>query len=151
MRKAAMILAIFSILVIGAASAWADNQADAKTMVDKALAMVKEKGLDATLAAINDKNGPFVKGELYIFVGDTEKVANVVHPINPALVGKDFSKIKDVKGKLFYLEFVNTAKTGSGWVEYWWPKPNAKEASLKVTYVAGVPNSKLFFACGYYK
>ncbi|MFH1058533.1 MAG: cache domain-containing protein [Pseudomonadota bacterium] len=140
------------VLAFGAGLALAQDQSEeAKATVDKALAMVKEKGLDPTLAAIGDKNGPFVKGDLYIFVGDIDKVANVVHPINPNLVGKDFRAVKDVNGKLFYLDFVNAAKKGSGWVEYAWPKPGEKAPSTKRSYIARVPDTTLFFACGFYK
>lgn len=152
MKKWFAVVSVVCALLLGSSLALAADQSDeAKAMVDQALAMVKEKGLDPTLAAIGDKNGPFVKGELYIFVGDMDKVMNVVHPINPALVGKNYSALKDVNGKLFYLEFVNAAKQGSGWVEYAWPKPGEKTPSTKRSYVARVPDSKLFFVCGFYK
>lgn len=152
MKKWFAVAMLACALALGAGPALAQDQsAEAKAMVDKALAMVKEKGLDPALAAIGDKNGPFVQGELYIFVGDIEKVANVVHPINPNLVGKNYSGLKDVNGKMFYLEFVNAAKQGEGWVEYAWPKPNEKTPSTKRSYVARVPNTNLFFVCGFYK
>jgi signal transduction histidine kinase len=133
-------------------SALAGQKEDAKALVEAAVAMVKAKGLDATMAAVKDKKGPFVKGNLYIFAGSTEKVELVAHPINPALVGKNMGKMKDVKGKYFFVEFMNTAKSpGKGWVSYWWPKPGEKKPSLKDTYVMKVPDHPVWFACGYYK
>ncbi len=135
-----------------AGTALADKKADAKALVDSAVAMAKDKGLDPTLAAIKDKNGPFVKGELYIFAGSTDKVQLIAHPIKPALVGKNMAKIKDVKGKFFFVEFMNVAKDpGQGWVGYWWPKPGEKKASEKDSYIMRVPGQNVWFGCGFYK
>ncbi len=125
---------------------------DAKALVKSALKMAKEKGLDATLKAIADPKGPFVKGDLYIFAGDTKNTQLVAHPIKPKLVGKDLSKIKDIKGKLFFMGFVQTAQNkGSGWVDYYWPKPGSKKPVPKTTYVEIVPGTNIYFACGIYK
>jgi cytochrome c len=135
-----------------AGTAMADKKADAKALVEAGIAMAKEKGYDAALAAVKDKNGPFVKGDLYIFAGSTEKPELIAHPIKPTLVGKNMAKMKDVKGKFFFVEFMNTAKgPGQGWVEYWWPKPGEKKASPKDTYVMKVPGQPVWFACGFYK
>lgn len=125
---------------------------EAKAMVQKAIAMAKEKGLDETYKAIRDKNGPFFKGELYIFVGDLETNVTVVHADKPQMEGKDMSAMKDVKGKLFFLEFSRVAKEqGSGWVDYYWSKPGEKEPVLKSTYVEKLPGGKVYFGCGFYK
>ena len=117
---------------------------DAKAMVQKAIAMAKEKGLDETYKVIRDKNGPFFKGELYIFVNDLDKNITLVHPDKPQMEGKDMSGMKDVKGKLFFLEFTRVAKEqGSGWVEYFWAKPGEKEPVAKSTYVERVPGANV--------
>lgn len=130
----------------------ADNEADTKALVEKGVAMVKEKGLDATLKAIGDPKGPFVKGDLYLFAGPLDKVTLLAHPYAAKkLVGPDLSKIKDSKGNFFFIKFKEVAeKPGSGWVEYMWPKPNAKEPSLKKTYVMKVPGQNAYIAAGYY-
>jgi hypothetical protein len=39
---------------------------------------------------------------------------------------------------------------GSGWVDYWFPKPGEEEPSLKTTYVLKVDEN--FYVCaGYFK
>lgn len=143
---------VTAMLLSFAGAALAAEADDAQALVKKAIAMVKEKGLDETIKAVADKNGPFVKGDLYIFAVDTTKLTLLAHPIAPQLVGKDQSGMKDVKGKMFFIEFVNLAKgAGSGWVDYYWPKPGEKAPALKSTYIEKVPGADVFFGCGIYK
>jgi cytochrome c len=152
MKKRTVFIIVVGLVLVMAASVFAGPKEDSQALVESAAAMVKEKGFDATLEAINDKNGPFFKGDLYIFVGKLEKPELILHPVAPQLVGKDMSKMKDVKGKFFFVEFMNTAKDpGQGWVEYYWPKPGEKTASPKDTFIMRVPGEEAWFACGYYK
>ena len=113
--------------------------------------MFKSKGKDATLKAINDPKGPFVKGDLYIFAATMGNKV-VGHPHKKSLIGKDVSGVKDKKGNLLFAEFAKVAKKpGSGWVEYWWPKPGAKDPSLKRSYIMKVPAMDIYVGAGYYK
>jgi cytochrome c len=139
-----------ALLTIGVATA--DDAADAKALVQKGVAMVKSKGLDATIKAIGDPKGPFVKGDLYLFAGALDKVTLLAHPLAAQkLVGPDLSKMKDSKANFFFVKFKEVAqKPGSGWVEYMWPKPGAKEDSLKKTFVMRVPGQQAYIAAGYY-
>ena len=60
----------------------------------------------------------------------------VMHPIKPALNGKDVSKVKDANGQLLFVEFVNVAKKkGQGIVYYMWPKPGSENPVEKVSYI----------------
>jgi cytochrome c len=138
------------LLAVGVASA--DDAADAKALVQKGVDMVKAKGLDATLKAIGDPKGPFVKGDLYLFAGALDKVTLLAHPLAAQkLVGPDLSTTKDSKGSFFFVKFKEVAQNpGSGWVEYMWPKPGAKEDSLKKTFVMRAPGEKAYIAAGYY-
>lgn len=147
------VVAVALVCLAFAGAALAGQKEDAKALVESAVAMVKDKGFDATLAAIKDKNGPFVKGDLYIFAGSTQKPELIVHPMSPQLVGKDMSKMKDATGKFFFVEFMNTANNpaGQGWVDYQWPKPGAKTASPKDAYIMKVPGQNAWFGCGFYK
>lgn len=139
-----------SLMCIGVTAA--DDAADTKALVEKGVAMVKEKGLDATLKAIGDPKGPFAKGDLYLFAGALDKVTLLAHPLAAAkLVGPDLGTMKDSKGNFFFIKFKEVAeKPGSGWVEYMWPKPGAKEDSLKKTFVMRVPGQSAYVAAGYY-
>ncbi|HMK34031.1 MAG TPA: cache domain-containing protein, partial [Desulfomonilaceae bacterium] len=81
-----------------------------------------------------------------------EKTTLLAHPFAAdKLVGADLTSFKDPKGNQFFTKFREIAvNPGSGWVEYWWPKPAAKEPSLKKTYIMAVPGQKAYFAAGYY-
>lgn len=152
MRK---LLALCMTLIIGLACvglAVADQAADAKALVEKGVAMVKEKGLDTTLKAIGDPKGPFIVGDLYLFAGPLDKVTASAHPFAAdKLVGKDLTNLKDSKGNQFFIKFKEIAeKPGSGWVEYWWPKPGATEPALKKTFIMRVPGQNAYIGAGDY-
>ena len=139
----ALVTALVLPLTVGAASP--DQSTDAKALVHKAVAMVKEKGLDATLEAINDLKGPFVKDDLYIFAMslDNKRLA-AGSPVNQPLLGT-------VANASFNLRMAEIAKgPGEGWVEYTWPKPNEKGPSPKKAYIMRVPGYDAYFGCGYY-
>lgn len=125
----------------------------AMRLVKKAVTMARKQGLPNTVRTAADKRGALTKGEeLYVFVGDLKRLTLLAHPITPEkLVGPDLSGLKDIKGKDFFREFVQVAESkGSGWVNYWWPKPGAAAPSLKSTYVERVPGMEAYMACGIY-
>ncbi len=62
----------------------------------------------------------------------------VMHPIKPALDGKDLSDFKDPDGKKLFVAMVNVAKKdGAGFVDYLWPKPGHDDPVAKISYVKG--------------
>ena len=76
-------------------------------------------------------------GSEYLWINDmTPKM--VMHPIKPELNDKDLSGNKDPNGLKLFVAFVDTVKaSGSGYVDYLWPKPGAKDPEPKRSYVAG--------------
>src|SRR5688572_1871591 len=77
------------------------------------------------------------RGNEYFFITDmTPKM--VMHPIKPELDGKDVSGNKDPNGKLLFQEFVRVVReSGSGVVDYLWPRPGSDQPVSKVSYVQG--------------
>ncbi len=60
----------------------------------------------------------------------------VMHPINPALDGKDLSGYKDQNGKFLFNEMVKVCKEGEkGVVTYNWPNPKTGKNEDKISYV----------------
>ncbi len=152
MRKSLIIVLAMTLCLVWASLATAQTPDEAKALVKQAIAMVKAKGVDATLKAIANPKGPFAKGDLYIWAGSTKEVKMVAHPYKPKLVGKDLTLFKDIKGKQFFNEFVKVAnEKGSGWVDYYWPKPGGKKPVPKTSFVEKVPGHDLYFGCGVYK
>lgn len=113
-------------------------------LVDKAAALIERKGKDA-FPEFKKKNSDWYKGETYVFVDDINGTV-LVNPPAPELEGKNLIDMKDAKGKALIREFIETAKTkGSGWVDYWWPKPGEKSPSKKLSFIkrAKMPNGEM--------
>jgi methyl-accepting chemotaxis protein len=73
----------------------------------------------------------------YFWINDmTPKM--VMHAARPELDGKDLSDNKDPSGMRLFVAFVDTVKaSGSGYVDYLWPKPGSDTPQPKTSYVAG--------------
>jgi methyl-accepting chemotaxis protein len=88
---------------------------------------------DAKKAIAQLRYGP--KGNDYFWINDMGPKM-VMHPIKPALDGKDLSQNKDPNGKRLFVEFVNVCrKKGEGFVDYMWPMPGHQEPVPKLSYV----------------
>lgn len=127
------------------------NDATVSDLVDKAVALWKDKGKDYAIKTLNASAGPFRKGALYVFACDF-KGQMVAHPVQEALRGQDAWEMQDAKGRFVTQELLKTAqsKEGMGWVEYDWLRVNETEPTKKRTYVRRIPGEDIFVACGYY-
>jgi signal transduction histidine kinase len=129
--------------------AYADKAADAKAMVEKAVAFLKANGKTKAFAEFTNQKGRFTKGELYIFVTDFNGMT-LAHGGNPKLVGKDLSTLRDSDGKFFIKDMIEGAKTnGSGWSDYKWANPLTNTIGEKSTYY--MKYNDVILACGIYK
>jgi cytochrome c len=106
------------------------------------------------LAQFNQKEGPWVWKDTYIFVNDCDKKVVVAHPFRPEQLGHDFGAIKDTRGQVLYPDkdaFCKAArKPGGTWIEYWWPKPGEEEGSRKVSYYLGAKGTPYVVGAGVY-
>lgn len=158
MKKVVMTALIMVAGLCLAASALAagatKDECIAKTK--EAAKMVADKGLDATIAEINKKDGKFVWKDSYVFMMDLDGKM-LAHPLSPALVGKNLLDMKDKavppeKGKFLFKEFIEVAKgKGSGWVEYMWTNPGDPKPRKKVTYTYRVPGQNVYVGAGVYE
>ncbi|MDR3568872.1 MAG: cache domain-containing protein [Syntrophobacteraceae bacterium] len=86
----------------------------------------------------------------YFWINDMEP-RMIMHPVNPALDGKDISKIKDPNGKYLFVAMVDVVKkNGAGFVSYDWPKPGSPKAVPKVSYVKKLPEWGWIIGSGLY-
>ncbi|OPY75718.1 MAG: Cache domain protein [Syntrophorhabdus sp. PtaU1.Bin058] len=127
----------------------AASQEEAKAMVEKAAEFYKANGKDKAMAAFNDPKGQFVQGELYIIAYDFEGKV-LANATSTKLIGKNIINMKDPDGKPFMKELLETAKKGSGWIEYKFNDPKTNKIRPKVTYVQKV-DSNVAIGCGIYK
>ena len=75
---------------------------------------------------------------------------NLAHAIDKTLPGKDLSNYKDSKGMLVIQELSKTAKSGGGFVTFYWPHPETKVEQKKIGYVEPIPGTDYFIGAGYY-
>lgn len=122
---------------------------EAVAMVKKAIAFAKANGKDKLLAEVNAKAPQFIDRDLYIYVAD-DKGLVLAHAVNPKLVGRDLTQLKDADGKPFVTEILKIAASDKpGWVEYRWPNPVTKQIDDKVTYVEKADG--IVYCAGVYK
>jgi cytochrome c len=141
-------LAAFAVAPLAATASPNGTRAEAQAMVEKAAALLTAEGNDKAFATFDDRSGPFVDGDLYIFVQDF-KGTTLAHGVNKALIGKNLLNVKDADGKLFVQEFVSVATTkGEGWVDYKWPNPTSKKIESKSSFVKKVGD--YIIGCGVY-
>lgn len=149
--KKVFVVMLVGLFLIGAAGMTyaAGTAAEAKTMMEKAVAFYKANGKDKAFAEFSDQKGQFIKEDLYIFVIDTKGMTHA-HGGSPKLVGKDMSGLKDADGKFFIKELIEAAKAkGTGWFDYKWTNPTTKKAEMKSTHF--VKEGDFVFGCGIYK
>ena len=73
----------------------------------------------------------------YFWINDYSATM-LMHPIKPALDGKDLANFKDPNGTQLFQEMVNVVKKqGHGFVPYFWAKPGFDEPVAKIGYVKG--------------
>ncbi|MGA2416203.1 MAG: cache domain-containing protein [Candidatus Sulfotelmatobacter sp.] len=108
------------------------------------------------LSQFDQKQGPWVWKDTYIFIQDCNKKVMAAHPIKPEMIGKGLDTVMDAKsGKAIYSDpaawckKVEASSTGV-WNEYYWPKPGEKEASRKVTYHLAAKGTSYIVSAGIY-
>ena len=71
----------------------------------------------------------------YFWIND-HSARMLMHPIKPELEGKELLDMSDPRGKKLFREMIQVAESkGSGFVDYYWPKPGEKDAVAKVSFV----------------
>ena len=111
-----------------------------------------EKNGAAAFPLFHDPTGPFLAKDAYIFVYDMNGV-NLVLPAFPNLEGRNLLDMKDTQGKQFIREMLKVVQTsGSGWVDYMWPKPGESVSTQKSAYVskAKMGDQWVLVGCGVY-
>ena len=100
----------------------------------------------------HDRRGAFIAKDAYIFVFDPSGV-DLVNPGFPSLEGRNLMDLKDTQGKQLIREMFNVVQTsGSGWVDYMWPKPGESVSTQKSAYVskAKIGDKWVLVGCGVY-
>jgi cytochrome c len=108
-----------------------------EALVNKAAALVDSKG-KAALSQFRERGSEWWSGDLYVFAYAPDGTV-LLNPAFPTREGHSYHGETDKNGKAFHDELIMTAQTrGSGWVDYWLPKPGHTQPSHKWSYVRAV-------------
>jgi len=103
--------------------------------VNAAVGQIEKQGT-AAFPLFHDPTGPFIAKDAYIFVLDRKGI-DLVNPGFPNLEGRNLLDLKDSQGKQLIREMFKVVQTsGSGWVDYMWPKPGESVSTRKSAYVS---------------
>ena len=164
MRKVIVLALVVMANVVLAASVMSQSaiKDECVALCKDAAKFINEKGVDAAIAEIGNKEGKFVTKNTYVFLMDLEgnRLAHpYARPEDPKIM-KLFDQ-KDTTGKFFVQEYIKVAKTkGEGWTEYMYPTPeelkkpipkNERKSSKKISYVYRVPGKDLMVIAGYFE
>jgi len=127
-------VALLFASVTGAAADYATMD-EAKAMAEKAAKHIESAGVDAAVADFMETGGQWHDRDLYVFVFDANGTT-IAHGAKPSLVGRDLTKLRDVDGKAFMLEFL--AVTDTAWVDYKWQNPSTNKVDPKSSYIIRV-------------
>jgi hypothetical protein len=101
--------------------------------VESAVAYEKANGRERALAEFNNKNGSFIKGELYIYAYAFNGTT-LAHPVNPESVGK----LREGANGVFVKEMSAMIRNGSGYYRLVYINP-AHNNTLESKLGYGVP------------
>ena len=123
------------------------SEAEAKAMLEKAVAAVKADKAKALAMFLGGTDG-FKDRDLYPFCANVSDGAMTAHP---ALMGKKIQDIVDKNGKKLGEEMQKVATEGKlAEVSYMWPRPGADTTPVqKVSFVTKVADQ--ICGVGYYK
>ncbi|HYD61552.1 MAG TPA: cache domain-containing protein [Noviherbaspirillum sp.] len=155
MRRYVRILFSGILWLVVLSSAYGAGRAtpeDAVAFVKKGVEYVKTHGKEKALAAFNDPNGPFIKGELYFFVyGINGDGIVLAHGQNPKMIGRQLIEMKDLDGVYIIKEALKVANSpeGKGWIRYRWPNSLSGKVEMKRSYIERV--NDIWIGCGVYE
>jgi cytochrome c len=146
----ALIALVLAAPDIASAEASHGTADEAKAMVEKAVAYIKDVGAEKAFQAFGDpSNKDFHDRDLYIFVRSMDG-NTVAHGANKGMIGHTSLELKDADGKLYNKEMIELAQSkGSGWVEYRWVNPMDKKIEQKASFIE--KTGDFVVGAGFYK
>ncbi len=85
----------------------------------------------------------------YFFAYDGQG-RNLVHPVQPELIGQDLLHLKDQNGDYVIEALIAEAKSGGGFHQYLWKKPSTDEVVPKLSYAAWLDKWDWMIGTGLY-
>ncbi|MDT3669354.1 MAG: cache domain-containing protein [Aromatoleum sp.] len=112
---------------------------EARVLFEQAVKYMEANGPERAFAAFNDRNGQFVRKDLYVFVIDDKGVYQASGAAPEALVGLAVLNTTDAAGNPLFREMIDTTRaTQEGTVRYMWLNRTTNKVEPKVTQVRKV-------------
>ena len=109
---------------------------DARAMLGRAVALAHAEGAAKAAAAFNDRRGPFIKDDLYVFMINLESGRYEAMGMNPALSDTDALGLHDAAGHALVSDMIEKLKTAEeASVDYVWRNPVTNAVEKKRSYV----------------
>ena len=121
---------------------------EAHALVDRALALIAQRGLAGASADFQSKDLGFVDRDLYVFVIDRAGHYRL-HGAKPAMQGKRVHEVPGIDGDRFVRDAWAAAAEG-GWVEYDIVNPESGLVQPKASYIRAI-DTQLALGCGVYR
>jgi len=142
----AAVLVLCTPTSVPLAQAQFGSQKEARAMLDKAVAALKENK-EKALEMFNKGEGGFKDRDLYVFCANASDGVLTAHPY---LKGEQLQDIVGKKGFPLGKEIMRTATEGKiSEVTYWWPRPGSDKPLEKHTFYTKVVGQNC--GVGYYK
>ena len=126
--------------------------AEAKALVESALAYIKAVGADKAFADFSTP-GPnkWHDRDMYVYVFDFD-ANTLAHGAFPKMIGKNMAQLQTMDGQMLVISMVSLVKSkGEGWIEYQWPHPETKATEHKTAFVKRIPNLNALVGVGVYQ
>ena len=125
-----------------------DDRARVIALVKEAAEHVRRHGVKQACVTLNDPNGPFVRGEDYVFAVAADGTQLAFAP-DHRVVGQNNIDQKDPSGKVVGREILKVVNgPGFGWVDYLFRNPATGQIAPKSVYVESVEG--IILGCGIY-
>jgi signal transduction histidine kinase len=142
----AAILTLFTATAIPADEAQFGTEKEARAMLEKAVAALKENEKKA-LEMFNKSDGGFRDRDLYVFCANASDGVLTAHP---SMKGQQLRDIKGKKGYPLGKEIMENATEGKiKSLSYWWPRPGSDKALEKHSFYTKVAGQ--ICGVGFYK
>jgi methyl-accepting chemotaxis protein len=127
-----------------------DDRGRVIALVKQAVDHVRRVGVKRACVDLNDPQGPFVRGEDYVFALAADGTQLAFAP-DPSVVGRNNIDDRDpITGKAGGHEMLRlAANPGFGWVDYHFRNPKTGQVVPKSVYVEGVEG--IIVGCGIYR
>ncbi|MBY6264489.1 hypothetical protein EI613_21585 [Azospirillum sp. 412522] len=134
-RTASLVAVAAALLAAPAVAADHATPEQAKSLVAEAVAYLRSKGPDEATKAFQDPKGSFRRGELYVFVFDTDG-HYVASGANPKLAGSNAADLKDAEGKPIVQAMISETKDKpNAVIDYVWLNRQTNKVEHKHSYV----------------